>query len=361
MQQVFAMPEKRKKPVILGTDWHTDCDDAVAIRILAWHQWKGCVRLLGVSIDSAMACSAASMRTFLAHERLTGVPVGLDHQATDYGGVTRYQPRLAAGMDWEAENRSCEEAVRLYRRLLAEARQPVTLIEIGFLQVLEALMDSGPDDLSPLSGRELIASRVSELWVMGGRWDGADQPEFNFSKIPRASRAAHRVLEGWPGEVTLLGWEAGCSVYSGGVLERACTWDDALKTVLRDHGAASGRPSWDPLLVWMACLGDPARAGFDTVRGWARANAADGRTHFVPDPAGRHRYVVRRCSDAVYGEQLDRMILGYSRHLHTLEPAPETVLEYKNKKGEKSNETPVHPRPAADAGPGAVGVGPSVL
>ena len=223
MQQVFAMPEKRKKPVILGTDWHTDCDDAVAIRILAWHQWKGCVHLLGVSIDSAMACSAASMRTFLAHERLTGVPVGLDHQATDYGGVTRYQPRLAAGMDWEAENRSCEEAVRLYRRLLAEARQPVTLIEIGFLQVLEALMDSGPDDLSPLSGRELIASRVSELWVMGGRWDGADQPEFNFSKIPRARRAAHRVLEGWPGEVTLLGWEAGCSVYSGGVLERACT------------------------------------------------------------------------------------------------------------------------------------------
>ncbi len=360
MQQLFALPEKRNKPVILGTDWHTDCDDAVAIRVLAWYHWKGAVQLLGVSIDSAMECSVASMKRFLSHERLE-VPVGLDHSAYDYGGEVRYQRQLADGMDWAAENRNCEEAVHLYRRLLAGAAEPVELIEIGFLQVLEALLDSGPDDVSELNGRELVSRKVSKLWVMGGRWDRTDYAEFNFSRTERARKAAHRVLEDWPTAITLLGWETAATVFSGDILKTSCNWQDDLKDILHHHGAEDGRPSWDPLLVYLACVGDETRAGFRTVRGRAFVDETTGCSRFAEDPGGRHCYVVKMNTDAQYGETLNRLILDYALHLRQTKLTSDPMLEYTFRKGEKRNEENDEKSPAADIGFATVGVRPSVM
>ena len=35
IQQAPLPTTNRPKPVLFGTDWHTDCDDAVAVRVLA--------------------------------------------------------------------------------------------------------------------------------------------------------------------------------------------------------------------------------------------------------------------------------------------------------------------------------------
>ena len=89
MENVLLHTEARGTPMILGSDWHTDVDDAVAIRILAWAHRHGVIRLLGISIDSAMECSVSSLRAFLENEGVPEVAVGLDHDAFDYGGEAR--------------------------------------------------------------------------------------------------------------------------------------------------------------------------------------------------------------------------------------------------------------------------------
>lgn len=59
--------------------------------------------------------------------------------------------------------------VDLYRRILNDAQGgSITIVSIGFFDNLAALLDSGPDVYSNLTGNELIATKVKDLIVMGG-------------------------------------------------------------------------------------------------------------------------------------------------------------------------------------------------
>lgn len=291
---------------ILGSDWWTDCDDAVAIRILVRASLRGDIRLLGIGLNACMPLSVRSLGAFLLSEGLPGLPVGIDRAATDFGGHPPYQARLAARPSPFAGNDDAEDAVRLYRRLLASADGPVELLEIGYPQVLAALLASPPDDLSPLPGSELLRATVPRLWMMAGRWDQAGGRENNFSRNRRASEAAHALCAGWPTPVTFLGWEVGVRVVCGGALREG----DPLRDVLADHGSPRGRFSWDPMLVRLACLGDPAAAGYRLVRGRADVDPDTGANHFSEDPDGPHGYVMPVRDPTAYQEELDALIVS---------------------------------------------------
>ena len=59
---------------ILGTDWWTDCDDAVAIRILARAHKNGDICLKGVGINACMEYSVKSLDAFLRSEGIEDIP-----------------------------------------------------------------------------------------------------------------------------------------------------------------------------------------------------------------------------------------------------------------------------------------------
>ena len=86
------MDEMRK--FILGTDWWSDCDDAVALRLLTRAMREGEVELIGVGINACAEHSVASLVGFLRADGID-IPVGIDLEATDFSGVTKYQRRLA--------------------------------------------------------------------------------------------------------------------------------------------------------------------------------------------------------------------------------------------------------------------------
>ena len=314
MGNILAKSVPIKRKMILGTDWHTDCDDAVAIRILAWAHTHRVVDLLGVSIDSATEYSVSSLRAFLQCEGIGEVPVAIDHNAYDYEGPARYQPRLAAMETAPFQNDGCEESLHLYRRLLAGADEKVDIIEIGFCQVLADLLKSEPDEYSPLCGLELVRQKVGRLWIMGGDWSREPGKEFNFSYKPKARVAAHEVLALCPVEVILLGFEAGADVICGGILG-ALSPRDVLYQAMCDWGAENGRSSWDPLTVYMACVGDVQKCGYRLVRGTASVDAQTGENFFDHDPNGKHRYVVKTLADSEYERMLNEILLLHSASL----------------------------------------------
>jgi len=299
-------PENHR-PFFLGTDWHTDVDDVVALRILARAHKAGLIRLKGVCINACMEYSCPSVDAFLQNEGLPGIPIGIDRQATGCGGRPPYQKRMAQSPGVHRANADCPDAPRLYRQTLAASETPIEIAEIGFCQVLAAVLRSPPDDLSALPGRELLRQKCKHIWAMAGKWDDpAGGYEYNLSHTRPNCRAASEFYENCPVPVTFLGWEVGFNVITGDVLKGR---DDMLAHALKDHGSKNGRHSWDPMLALLALAGSPEAAGYRAVYGQAKIDPSDGKNHWIPDASGPQRYVVKTRPDAFYRDAIHAHIL----------------------------------------------------
>lgn len=288
----------------MGTDWWTDCDDAVALRIITRFIKDKRTDLLGVCINACMDCSVASLEGFLLADGVCGIPVGIDRAATDFGGEPSYQRNLARRFCPDVTNDDADDAVRLYRRILAESDGTMEIIEIGFLQAVVAAMKSGSDDISPKSGIELFREKVSKMWVMAGKWDADGEKENNFCRNARARMAGKEFCELCPVPVTFLGWETGYGFITGEKLDGV----DHLRGVLCDHGSVHGRHSWDPMLALMALIGGEAEAGYGTISGYASVDVDTGANHFIPDAEGPHRFVIKKHSDEYYEHAINSIL-----------------------------------------------------
>ncbi len=290
------------RKIILGTDWWTDCDDMVAVRLLARAHLAGEIRLIGIVLNAYTPDSVASLAGFLANEGLTDIPIAADTAATDFTGIPHLQKDIVGHLNCAAPGAPFEEPVPMLRRLLASADEKVELVEIGFAQCLAALLESGPDSISALDGISLVREKVKKLWMMAGNYqDESFGSEHNFNNNPRSIRGGVTVCEKWPTKITFLGWEAGDSVITGSHLDEG----DLLKFVLDCHGSPNGRSSWDPMTVDLCLIGDADAAGYDTVRGRVHVNPDDGSNSFVRDEAGPHEYVKKRHPDSFYAARID--------------------------------------------------------
>lgn len=290
---------------IFGTDWWTDCDDLAAMRILLRAHKKGEIRLLGVGINACMEYSAASVDGFMSLEGVNDIPLGIDIEATDFeGDHLRYQKTLSAYAKRYKCNEDAENAVRLYRRLLAESKGSVEIVEVGFLQVFSALLMSEPDEISDKSGIELVSEKVKKVYAMAGKWDEQGGKEHNFCNNLRSRNAGAYFCEMCPVPVTFLGFEAGIDVISGDKLSR----DDFLYTSFCEHGSSDGRHSWDPLTALLALTGDEEKAGYSTVTGKAELCAVTGENYFRIIPDGIHKYVVPIHEKKWYADRVNALL-----------------------------------------------------
>lgn len=290
---------------ILGTDWGSDCDDCVAVRVISIMVKEGKANLLGIGINCVKEHAYASLKSFLSLEGIDA-PVGIDPRSHETDGWTwteNYQPRLAK-LKPELSNKDAESAVRVYRRAIAEADGKVEIMEIGFLQVLADFLKSPADDISPKTGMELCREKVEKIWLMAGRWDIENGREFNVAWTPLAREGSNYVFENSPVPMVFLGWEVGDSVITGSKLSH----DDHLWQAMADHGFPSGRSSWDPMLIMLAMIGDEEKAGYNTVKGFARTDKSTGLNNFTPDLNGNHTFVIKKFDDSYYANQIDEII-----------------------------------------------------
>lgn len=292
------------RKIILGTDWWTDCDDAVALRLICRAIKDKTIQLLGIGVNGCMEFSVASLKGFLKAEGVEGISVGIDLDATDFGGNPPYQKRLAETFCPDVCNLDAEDAVRLYRRILASEKDKLEIIEIGYPQVLANLLKSGADDISEKSGLELVSEKVSKFWMMAGKWDADGEKENNFCRNSRSRVAGKEFCDLCPIPVTFLGWEIGYGVITGGYLKE----NDHLHKVLCDHGSEKGRHSWDPMLVLMALIGDEETAGYRMVNGTASVDEQTGANYFKTNENGRHKFVIKNHENGYYEEQINNLL-----------------------------------------------------
>lgn len=295
--------------LILDTDLGCDCDDAGAMAVMHHLADAGECEILAVTQCTSRRDGADGADAINRYFGRGGIPVGtwlhpgfLD--GPQYGGYTRalaekFPHRFGEGADYE------DATITLRRALAAAEDGSVSFCTIGQLNNATALLRSGPDEISPLTGTELVAAKVAELSVMGGDFAEERHPEFNIVEdIP----AARYLQENWPSPIVYMPYELGIPVKTGGKLLAECGEDNPVCLSYKVYNGGKPRESWDLLTVLYAVRGlsdifaisEPGTVTFD----------GRGMSFFVPTPGGRDR-VLRFACEAVYAQStLDDLIVG---------------------------------------------------
>ena len=296
----------RREPldILFGTDWWTDCDDVAALVLLLKAHRQGLVDLRAVGVSSVMPYSAPSVKAVCEAHGLGSVPIGLCTAAKRKGLFCLYQKKLAAFCATGFTNADCPEAFKLYRKALSSVQGKAVIVDVGFPQIIMELLMSEPDEHSALNGIELVESKVSEVVLMGGRWDKRTGLEYNFCANRLSRAAAAYICERCPVPLTFLGYEAGRTVITGGKNAPGLTG-----VAYAAHLSPRGRPSWDPMTALYAVVGDAAKAGYKKVYGTASVDPRTGKNSFLPSAGGRHAYLVKEKDDRFYKEQIEAILL----------------------------------------------------
>ena len=158
----------------MDTDLSTDVDDAGALCVAHALADRGEATLLAILHNSGLAAGVGAISAINHYYRRDDVPIGAYTGVIGVGdvGPHNFVDPLVAEFPGPVTNSSqVPSALRVYREALKAADDhSVSLVSMGFLTNLLALLRSPPDATSPLSGLELVQRKVRKLTVMGGRF-----------------------------------------------------------------------------------------------------------------------------------------------------------------------------------------------
>ncbi len=297
------MAEKRWN-VVFDTDIGPDCDDVGALMLLLNMEKEGLCTLSAVTHSTSSPFGCGCVDAICRAEGRDDVPIG----TLKRGGVCcgfndgKYNEVISGLYENRfSDGREAPDAVRVMRQAFVE-NDEVLLIAVGPLGNIADFLQSGPDDLSPLSGIELARAKCPRFVCMGGMLNG-DRREFNFIVEPEATRF---VLANWPTEIEFSEFSVGADVETGATLSQ---------TLGRLHPAAlayalyspHGRASFDQTAVYQAIL--PENDLFTlSERGWMNLDDQKA-TVWTPDPAGRHRWFKKAQSKEAVGAVIDAWMM----------------------------------------------------
>lgn len=241
-----------KRRIILDTDIGPDCDDCGALAILDRACADGKIDLLGVTHCTSDLLSVdviAAINDWF----VVSAPIGQTDRKEFFADATKYTKPVSDTYRASGKNApATEKPVPLLRRLLAE-NTGVTFVLIGPLGNLADLLDSEPDEISPLDGVSLVRESVDKVVIMGGNFENTATPEFNIEcDIPAAKTVAGKC----PAPIVWCGFEAGLNVITGETL-KDCPVDYPVRLAYEKHTDESfRRPSWDLATVLYALTPD---------------------------------------------------------------------------------------------------------
>jgi inosine-uridine nucleoside N-ribohydrolase len=317
------------KGLVIDTDLGNDIDDSLAMLVAYSLESAGECNILGIAINKDnyyTALYADILNTFYGRGDLE-IGIVKDGKTPEDGSFARSVAESMVNGEYKYPRSRTDfdmTAVELYRKQLADAGDnSVVIVSIGFLTNLAALLESGPDSYSQLSGTELVTRKVSLLSVMAGNFSdvardecGNAGAEYNIKyDIP----AAQSVCRQWPGEIVFSGVEVGKQIlYPARSIEEDFAWAG-------NHPVVDGynlfgkmpydRPTWDLTSVLYAVR--PDGGYFDLSRpGRVEVNDA-GITVLREQPGGLHRYLI--VDPAKINELRDLMVNLCSRNPETAE------------------------------------------
>ncbi len=285
--------------IIMDVDVASSTDDLFALQMAYNYDRQGLCQLLGVVVDRLGEKNTACVDVMNTYFGYGDIPLGMVRNGIAEPSVWIDYSALPTYTDADnnllfkrtiADYSKLPDGWQLYRQLLAQ--QPdhsVSICSVGFLTCLSQLLDSEADSYSPLSGIELVHQKVKCIYIMGGVFGNANEPDYNFGQ---AISFAKNFFLKWPTDVDMVfsPGEVGDGIeYIPEQVIADISWTDAhpIKQVYLNCFTKTGQKMWDPIAIIQAVEGDELFSLSE--RGTVDiTNKAE--TIFLPSATGNCRY-----------------------------------------------------------------------
>ncbi len=253
-----------KDNIIIDMDFYTDADDGWLLGMLNWMQNNEELNILGVVTDTASTSSAKAIQAVNNYYGNPNIPVGMCDsgcQQSPTGGTVANAVAAAYSTKLSTTTNTPIPATALYRRLLAsQPDNSVVILSVGLWRSILNLYNSPADSISPLTGAQLLRTKVKHIVAMAGDYPTGN--EHNFTTDPTAAQVVNSLTD-FP--IYWIGHSLGLSVT---VDSTGINPISPGKVIANSHGVTN--PSYDIL------------AGLFAVRGLA----SGGETYFSLSTAG---------------------------------------------------------------------------
>jgi len=297
-------PAETQTKVIFDTDFGGDADDLGAIAMLHYYADRGDIDLLAItswSNEEYAVPALAAVNLFYGRPEL---PLGVRETDT-WRTEWNYTKPIADQFPHDPEAvANAAPAVALYRELLAEADpHSITIITVGPLANIQNLLRSEPDEVSDLSGEDLIEAKVDQVVIMGGQFpDGitAHGPEWNFDGNMKG--VTQEVVARIKRPIIFSGYEVGEALRYGAALNQHPTntplyvgykyFSEHAPWMKQDYqGEILDNASFDQTAVMFAAIDGVGTHWSLSAPGTLFVDA-DGVGTWVENAAGQHRYMI---------------------------------------------------------------------
>ncbi|HEY4154181.1 MAG TPA: nucleoside hydrolase [Puia sp.] len=286
--------------IIFDSDMGPDYDDVGAITLLHAFADEGKIKILATMASTRYDHVAAVLNVFNTYFRRSEIPIAVPRQngllLRDWQHwtdtlVLKYPHSIKT-------NAEVPEPVDLYRKILsASADTAISIVTVGFLTNLAALLKSPPDKYSALDGYDLVKKKVKRLVSMGGKFPSGR--EFN---IDQDAASSIYTYSHWPTDVWFSGFEIGEKIKTGlPLIRRESIRHSPVKDVFRicipmAAEDSAGRKSWDETAVLVAANG---YSPYYTLQKGRIRIAADGSDSWDESGSGQYRLVEREDPEKV--------------------------------------------------------------
>lgn len=297
--------------IIFDTDMGPDYDDVGAIAVLHALADSGECEILATVASDAHPSIAPTIEVFNRYFGRDDLPVGVAAQgAPDFTAQNGWNDTLINAYTPDLRDKNYPEAVHVYRQVLAgQPDHSVTIVTVGFLSNLSALLDSQPDAYSELNGVDLVKAKVKQLVAMAGAF-----PEGSEFNVNQHAQASINTFSKWPTAILFSGFEIGAKIFTGAKV--AAQGDDGpvttaykfnLETYTKD--GESNRQSWDQTTVLIA-VRNPEDYFYVNGPGKFEVNGDGSNTWNPTADAGHyfigHKYPYQEISDTIEALMLHR-------------------------------------------------------
>lgn len=275
--------------LIFDTDMAPDYDDVGALAMLHAMADSGEVNILATIASNKCPTAVPCMEVINTYFGRPEIPLGAVRgeaaDRTTWHSGLRWTEELPARYPHTVRSTAdSEDALTLYRRILSSRPDgSVTIVTVGFFTNLKNLLLSQPDEISPLSGKDLVKAKVKQLVSMAGKFP--EGKEFNVEVDTKASQV---VFTQWPTPILLSGFEIGSQIFTGKRLvdaggQGSPVTDAYVMCLPQDN--PKGRDSWDQTATLVAVRG--LRDYFDAERGTITV-MDDGSNTWKKEDKGMH-------------------------------------------------------------------------
>lgn len=321
--KAFESLSQRPRKVILDTDIGPDCDDVGALATLIHYAKKYNFPIIGVCNCTSNRAGNGVVDAVCRRCGIATPPMGQwsGEEFMNQQEHHKYNDAVAEKFSEGYRNGTLDIAdeVTFYRTLLASAQDnEVMVISIGMFNNLAALLRSPADEISPLTGVELVKAKVYALVSMA-----AILPEGRECNVLCDAASAKEIFDNWPTPIYLSDFYIGLSIKTGykHITDPETIEADPLVMSYHYYTKEWGwdnrgdNASYDLTAVQFAALGVGDLYGLCDTPGRLEFYAAIpdqpnlvDATRFIPDPMGQRIFMTKKVADEVIAQSLNDIL-----------------------------------------------------